>query len=53
MSSADVIISIKTGEIIFYTTLIAVITLVILSVITVTIVKKVKKNKNKNKLDKI
>lgn len=45
MSSADVIISIKTGEIIFYTTLIAVITLVILSAITVPIVKKVKKNK--------
>ena len=52
MSSADVIISIKTGEIIFYTTLIAVITLVILSAITVPIVKKVKKNNNKNKLDK-
>lgn len=52
MSSADVIISIKTGEIIFYTTLIAVITLVILSAITVPIVKKVKKNNKKNELDK-
>lgn len=53
MSSADVIISIKTGEIIFYTTIIAVITIVILSAITVPIVRKVKKNKKTNKLDKI
>ena len=52
MSSADVIISIKTGEIIFYTTLIAVITLVILSAIAVPIVRKVKKNTNKDELDK-
>lgn len=51
MGSADVIISIKTGEFIFYTTLIAVITLVVLSAIAVPIVKNVKKNKNK--LDKI
>ena len=53
MGSADVIISIKTGEIIFYTTLIAVFALVILSAIAVPIVQKVKNNKNKNKLDKI
>lgn len=52
MSSADVIISIKTGEIIFYTTLIAVITLVILSAIAVPIVRKVKKNTSKNEFDK-
>ena len=45
MSSADVIISIKTGEKIFYITLIVVITLVIFSAIAVPIVKKVKKNK--------
>lgn len=53
MSSADVIISIKTGEIVFYTTIIAVITIVILSAIAVPIVRKVKKNKETNKLDKI
>lgn len=53
MGSADVIISIKTGEIIFYTTLIAVFTLVVLSAIAVPIVKKVKNNKDTNKLDKI
>ena len=52
MSSADVIISIKTGEKIFYITLIAVITLVILSAIAVPIVRKVKKNTNKDELDK-
>lgn len=52
MSSADVIISIKTGEIIFYTTLISVIVLVILAAIAVPIVKKVKKNANKDELDK-
>ena len=45
MSSADVIISIKTGEKIFYITLIVVITLVILSAIAVPIVRKIKKNK--------
>ena len=53
MSSADVIISIKTGEIIFYTTLIAVITLVILSAIAVPIVRKVKRKTNKDKLKEI
>ena len=52
MNSADVIISIKTGEKIFYITLIAVITLVILSAIAVPIVRKVKKNTNKDELDK-
>lgn len=52
MSSADVIISIKTGEKIFYITLIAVITLVILSAIAVPIVRKVKKNTNKDEFDR-
>lgn len=52
MSSADVIISIKTGEIVFYTTIIAVITIVILSAIAVPIVRKVKKKASKNELDK-
>ena len=52
MSSADVIISIKTGEKIFYITLIAVITLVILSAIAVPIVRRVKKNINKDELNR-
>ena len=52
MSSADVIISIKTGEKIFYITLIVVITLVILSAIAVPIVRRVKKNINKDELNK-
>ena len=52
MSSADVIISIKTGEKIFYITLIVVITLVILSAIAVPIVRRVKKNINKDELNR-
>lgn len=53
IGSADVIISIKTGEIIFYATLIAVFSLVLLSLIVVPIVRKVKNNKDNSKLDKI
>ncbi len=53
MGSADVIISIKTGEIIFYTTLITVIIITLLSVITIPIIKKSRKNKTRHKFDKI
>ena len=54
MGSADVIISIKTGEIIFYTSMIVIVVIAILSAITIPIVKKSKqRNKTNHKFDKI
>lgn len=55
MGSADVIISIKTGEIIFYTSMIAILVIAVIGGVTIPIVKKSKnsKNKTKYKFDKI
>lgn len=52
MSSADVIISVSTGEIIFYTTLFTIIAIAMLTIITVLVIKNTRK-KQKNILDKI
>lgn len=53
MSSADVIISISTGEIVLYTSMTIIIAIAILSGIAVPIVKKSKKEKNRHKFDKV
>lgn len=53
MGLADVIISIKTGEIIFYTTMIIIFVIIVLSGISIPLVKKSKKEKTRHKFDKI
>ena len=52
MSSADVIISIKTGEFIFYTTIIIISIIAVLIAIAITVTKKLNKNETKKILDK-
>ena len=53
MGSADVIISIGTGAIIFYSTVTIVVIIAILSGITIPLVKKSKKQKTRHKFDKV
>ena len=53
MGSADVIISIRTGEMIIYTTIITIIIIGLLSVVIVPAVQRNRKNRKTHKLDKI
>ena len=53
MSSADVIISISTGEIVLYTSMTIIIAIAVLSGIAVPLIKKSKKEENRHKFDKV
>lgn len=53
MGSADVIISIGTGEAILYTSIIVIFVIAILGVVTIILIKKIKKNEIRQKSNKI
>lgn len=53
MGSADVIISIETGEAILYTSVTIMFAIAILGVVTIVLTKKIKKNKITHKFDKV